>query len=547
MEKKKLEVVEKEKVSAKEKAEIAIKHGFYTVTPTDYGKVKDLSIDRLELLNILKLEGFFRYDINISTGAYIFIQIKNSVVKEVSITQIRDFWFKYLENLEDYTHTFIKTDEEGKQLEVIVTKEVLINKFLGSIGQYLSEQILDRLTPAETIEFNKDTKTKKFVYYRNGFCTIDKNEIKFTKDYKQLKNHIWYTQILNRDYNESLKLSDSMEGFYYKFCYNVSNKSIQRINALQTIIGYLLHDYRDYKLKAPIFTDAFLGQDGEANGRTGKGVFALGVKYMLNDFNNDLTDGYVSINGKNFDIRDKHRYGDSGINTKSIHIEDVKAYTNIEDFFNDITEGVIIDKKNEKPYRVYPKLFFSTNKTLKIEGGSAKDRTEIYEFADHYSSEFSPQDEFKHWFFKEWKVQEWQKFDLFMCSSIQAFFKAGKIVTAETINLGRRTLIDHTSKEFINYMDFFGYDAEDESKNNPKVGFYLTGGQEFMEHKKKELFEQFITSYPDYSKRKGFNQGRFTKWLKLYADNSEIIRPINSDEDERRSNNIDYIKFHLKK
>ena len=536
---------EKKKLSKKKLEQVAIKHAFYTVTAGDYGKVKDLIIDRLELLNILKNEGFYRYDINISTGAYIFIQIKNSVVQEVSLTQIRDFWFKYLENLDDYTHIFIQTDGDGNQKEVIVTKEILINKFLGSIGQYLSEQILDRLTPAETIEFNKDTKTEKYVYYKNGFATITKKEIKFTEDYTTLKNHIWSTQILGRDYNTNLTVADKYEGYFYKFSWNISNKNTQRFTALQTIIGYLLHDYLDYKLKAPIFTDAFLGQDGEANGRTGKGVFALGLKYMQNDFNNVLADGYTSINGKNFDVRDKHRYSDAGINTKTIHIEDVKAYTNIEDFFNDITEGIMVDKKNDKPFRIFSKLFFSTNKTLKIEGGSAKDRTEMYEFADHYSSEFSPQDEFKHWFFKEWDVLEWQRFDLLMCSSIQEFFKAGKIITAETINLGRRTLIDHTSREFIGFMDFFGFDSEDESKNNPKIGFYLTSGETKKEHKKKELFEQFILSYPDYGKRKGFSQARFTKWIKLYAQNSDTIQEI-TEFDERRSNNIDYITFKLK-
>lgn len=523
-------------------------HAFYKVTPGDYGNIKDLTIDRLDLLKILRKNGFLRYDINPATGAYIFIQVNKKIVNEVSVTYIRDFWFNYLDKLEPYTHKFYgKTEQDGEPTKVTVYKEDLINKFLGSIGNYLSEQILDRLIAeeGEEIEFLKDTKTQKFIYYKNGFVTISKQGVKFTKDYNQLSGYIWQEQILNRNYNEKLTYTESLKSYFYQFMYNIAGKNPQRVTALQTIVGYLLHDYRDYKLKAPILTDAFLGVDGEANGRTGKGVFSMGLKYMSNDFASETAKCYVSLNGKNFDLKDKHRYADCSINTTCVHIEDIKAYTNIEDFFNDITEGVIVDKKNEKPYRIFPKIIFSTNKTIKIEGGSAKDRTIMYEFAEHYDSNYSPQDEFKHWFFKEWNAEQWQLFDCMMCYSIAEFFKAGKIIEAETINLTRRVLLEHTSREFVTFLDYYMFNDADHLNKLPK-GYHLTDGELKKEHEKKQLYDQFTESYPDYTRRRGFNQARFTKWLKLYADNSEILEPI-TELDERRSNGKDYITFKLKK
>lgn len=530
-------------MTRKEKENRALKHAFYSIEPTDYGTIKKININRLELLKVFKKEGFYRLDLDIETNAYTFVHIKNKIVRQISITTIRDYWFNYLESLEDYSHSFIhKTDREGNIIKVLVTSEDLTNKFLSSINSYLSEEMLKRLTPNDEIIFQKDLKESKNIYYNNGFVTITKKEIIFNKNYSELKNHIWDTQILNRAYNNKLTSSDALKSFFFKFLWNVSSKEQQRYNALQTMIGYLLHDYKDYKLKAPILTDAFLGESGEANGRTGKGVFSMGIKYMANDFNNDAAKGYVSISGKNFDINNKHRYSDANINTKTIHLEDIKQYTDIEDFFNDITEGIDVDKKGEKPYKIHSKLLFSSNKTVKIVGGSAKDRTVVFEFADHYSSNYSPQDEFGHWFFKEWSVKEWQRYDYLMCQCIQQFFIAEKMLTANTINLGYRTLLEHTSQEFVTFLDYYDFKDEDHNRGLHK-GYYLTNGEKSKEHNKKALYNSFLVNYPDYTKRKRFNQSRFTKWVKLYTENSKFLLPL-TKEDQRRSNNKDYITFN---
>jgi len=306
----------------------------------------------------------------------------------------------------------------------------------------------------------------------------------------------------------------------------------------------MLHNYFDYKLKAPILTDAFISDDGDPNGRTGKGLISLGLKYMLNDYRNNFAKNYVSLNGKNFDHRDKHRYSEANNQTTLVHIEDLKAWTNIEDFFNDITEGVDVDEKNEKPYKIKAKILFSTNKTIKVNGDSAVDRTVFFELSDYYSSSFSPEDDFKHWFFKEWNEKQWQLFDFFMVKCVQIFLKEYKIITADTINLQRRTLLEHSSPDFVNFLDFYKFN-DDDHKNKLPEGYYLLNGNIELEHDKKELFNSFLESYPEYARQKGFNQARFTKWIKLYAKTSELIQEIQKS-DERRSSNKDYITFKKK-
>lgn len=538
--KKKTEKTEAQKL---EQRQIALKHSFYTAFYSAKGP--EIQIDRLKLLELLTEKGFHRFDIDLTTGTYIFIQIKKRVVNQVSITQIRDFWFKYLEELPTYRYPTFKTNDEGETEYLTITPEMLINKFLGSIGNYLSEQILDRLQQPEDLEFNRDTKHQKFIYYANGWVLIDNVGVHFNPDYSQLTKYIWHDQILNRNYNPKITTEQAANGVFARFCLNICNKDFNRLKALQTIIGYSLHNFRDYKLKALVLTDCFIGHDGEANGRTGKGVFAMALGYMLNNAENQASKVYCNVNGKNWDIRDKHRYADANATTSLVHLEDIKAYFNIENLFNDITEGVIVDKKNEKPFRIQPKFVISTNKTLKIEGGSSRDRVLMFEFSDHYSKENSPEDEFKHWLFREWineRANEWELFDQFCCTSIQQFFaNNSKPIEPEVINLGRRSLLEHTSQDFVNFMDYYGF-TENTPQETAKGSLLVPAPQTQKEYDKTELYNQFLESFPDFKNDKRFNRAKFTKWLKNYAEEVDFLHPI-TEFDQRRSNSKDFITF----
>ena len=523
--------------------EIKKLHNFYKVQLDKDGRLKAINIDRVKLLHLLSDNGFYRYDL--AVDRFMFIMVTNKKVKQISTTYITDWFFEYLKELPVYSWTTERKDGSGEsvEVEIKIKSEHLQNKFLMSMGSYFSETILSRLTPKSKILFNEDLKNEKYVYYKNGFVTISKDGCHFNTDYSKLKHHVWENQILNREYN-TYREKDYQQSEFYQFCYNISGQKADRFKSLQTIIGYLLHGYNMYEMRATILTDAQIGIEGEANGRTGKGIFATGLGKMLNNEENEEAKIYCQINGKNFDFTEKHRYQDADINTKLIHLEDVKAYFPFDNLFNDITENVVVDGKNEKPYKIKPKLLISTNKTIKIVGGSAEDRAIQYEFAEYYSSKFSPKDEFKKWFFTDWNTQEWQLFDAFMCKSMVEFFKNdSEVITPPVINLDRRTLIEHTSMEFLNFMDFYQFTDEDYKKETPKGFYIVSDNQEKKEYQKKELYNEFVESYPDLLKRKRFTQAKFTTWLRAYADASPLLKPINPDLDERRSSGKDYVIF----
>jgi CRISPR/Cas system Type II protein with McrA/HNH and RuvC-like nuclease domain len=131
-----------------------------------------------------------------------------------------------------------------------------------------------------------------------------------------------------------------------------------------------------------------------------------------------------------------------------------------------------------------------------------------------------------------------------MAKSIQQFFVHDAIIEADTINLQRRTLLEHTSREFVNFIDYYQFTDQDHKEEKPK-GFYLLEGKQTNELDKKHLYNQFLEAYPEYTKIKNYSQNKFTKWLKLYSQSSDLIAPL-TEYSERRSNGKDFITFKSK-
>ena len=298
-----------------------------------------------------------------------------------------------------------------------------------------------------------------------------------------------------------------------------------------------MHNFTDCKLHAVILTDSRISNDDEPNGRTGKTLWGRGLGHIMNA-DERTSRVFTEISGKDFRPDNKFKFSKASMDTQVIHVNDIYNKYNIENSFNDITEGIEVDKKNEKPFRIQPKFILSTNKTIKIDGESAKDRVIQFEFADYYSSTFSPEDEFKHWFFRDWSEDQWCAFDLFMISCVHEYFMHGLIKPTE-INLTLRTLRDHTSQDFINFM-------EDCFSSDGLQVVYSIGGNEQRDiikinYKekvlKKALFESFIRSYNDWNNPK-FKQRDFTLWVRSYS------RYKNLTLEEPRPGGKDYFIFN---
>ncbi len=530
-------------------------HSFYSIKHKS-GIFQGITIKKAKIVDKLKEYNFFRFDIDEDTCRFVYIE--DNKVREVNKEKITDKFVKFIESLEPYTHNVSytygkeqKTQTVGIEIKPNLIRETLFEK----LSEYFSKALLYRLTPNKPIRIKKDTLMEKFFYYNNGFVKVTRKGFKFL-DYKELDLNIWENQKLNRDFKED-KTKGDFEQFIECVCTVRSQDDRtkyvfdkKRFEALKTIIGYNLHGYFNSKLRATILTDSRLSDDDEPNGRTGKTLLAKAMGEMLNykdEERKNTSRVYCEINGKDFNPRDKHRYSDASIETQLININDLARNTTIETFFNDITEGITVDKKNEKPFGITAKIIISTNKTIRIDGDSAADRVLQFEFSDYFNKDRSPVSEFGgKWMFSKdyWKPKDYNQFDTFMISCVVDYLNKG-IIEAPSISLHRRTLIDHTNHEFVDFIDDFinGQPIEYKGQNNDLFDDNIIKFEYGKKINKKLLCMAFIEQYPnDHHK---LSQVKFTKWLRAYAKHTDTLQDISkTNETEGRSNGLDWVMFN---
>lgn len=457
-------------------------------------------IDHLKLIGFLRSIGYRRFDIG---KDFIFTQIIDRVIDEVTVTQIQDMVMDYIERL-----PYFMNEDEELQHESGITRNQLLSKFYTSPAIYFNERKLSTLGVEPGLQMNFDTKDSSFIYYENGFvkCSSDGYRL---HPYKELDGYIFKNQIKNRNFKKH-----SPEGMFRQFVFNVAGQNEQRFLALQTMIGYLLHGFFETKMKAVNLTDSSISDVAE--GRTGKTLLGKGISQIKNA---------CEIPGKDFDPTNKHKYATASLDTQIIFLNDLRKKFNFESLFNDISEAITVDRKNLQPFQIRVKMLIAANDTFRIEGASAKDRVIEFELSEHYHAEFSPAEEFGCWFFTDWDQDEWLSFDNFMMDCIVQYLNKG-VVEAPPINLDKRKQIQHTNRDFVEFME-----------DKIKSGEIKKG----IDYDKRELHEQFLESYPEYKEDRWLKRtSNFVKYLKTFASFSEVLKGKIS---ERKSNGLSFIKF----
>lgn len=486
---------------------------FYHVK-NDQGKM-EVVINFFKHVELLKKLNFRRYD---KDGGFFTVKIVENVVNEVSTPEIIDVY-------ENYIHEYPGKLPDG------ISKEYLIGKLYGGLSTYFSTNILGRMRTDKPIRFNEHSKTSAFFYYLNGYVEVTAKGTEL-KPYSTLTHCIWANQIIQRDFNPVApeKYTDFS---WFKFMQNIANQfSIHpyygrknertdpaRLEALKSVMGYLLHSYFETDLKAVILTDSKIGEGDEANGRSGKTLLIKGLGHVLNK--DQVSKTYVEISGKDFDPKSNFKYQELGLDTRLFHLNDAKRNLNIEDLFNDITEGIRREKKNESPSMIRSKIVISTNRTIRIRGASARGRCLEFELAEYYDPDWTPEREFGRRFFDEWGPEDWQQFDNCILDCVVTYLKKG-VIQPDALNLNERKKVEETSREFVAWM---------ESKEE-----VFKDGEEFD---KRELFDDFKGRFPDWGQMK---QRQFTYWLKTYCQYDSSYHPI-TPNDERPSNGKSLIIF----
>lgn len=481
-----------------------------------------LEIDLIEFLDWLYNEGF-RYT-KVYENGILFRVTNNRVLEEMETAQVRQFVKYWIDALPNE----IEACSRDGEIKATINKRLLMEKIIKGVGFFFDTKRLEAyLGPKEPFKMNQDGPHTKFVYFANGFLMINGKGIEFC-NYSELEGYIWASEIIPHNFNLELAKDPKGEGMVRRFFNLIANGKepsnptqeilldrAQRFGDLCQIIGYLAHGYTDYKLKAVLLTDSRISESNEPNGRSGKTLLMKLVGGLITAEPKEGAKTYVEISGKNFDATNKHRYSNASHETRLVVLNDVKRFFKTEWLFNDITEGITVDKKGQQPFVISAKMAVLSNLPIDMAGDSNADRFCVFELSDYFNKNYNPEMEFGCWFFTEWNAQEWNRYYYFLAECVRTFFAEGrKLPEAEQINYKRRSLQEYVGRELLSFIE--------EDWNPRPLEWYNI----------KEMHRQFIDVFPDFGK---LQQKHFTLKIQKYMNNHESWQPYNIDQNFRRN------------
>ena len=414
-------------------------------TKNDKGTIK---IVHILFKHFLEDNGFYKYCPEGSKN-YVFVKVTNNLIDHTSEKEIKDFILGHLLDLDDSS----------------------IYNYFADNTRLFKEEFLDAIKPI---------------------------------DYLDLGGYVWKDHVIDRKFD----LCDVGDCDYKKFINNICNQNEERVNSMESTIGFMLHAHKNLSYcPAIILNDEVISDNPE--GGTGKGIFMNALAQMKK---------VVTIDGKSFTFERSFAYQLVSADTQILVFDDVKKHFDFERLFSVVTEGLTLEKKNKDaikiPFAKSPKIAITTNYAIKGAGNSFARRKWELELFQHYNKNFSPLDDFGKLMFGDWNDEEWCGFDNYMIKCLQNYLGKG-LQKSRFVNLKVRQLSAETCHDFIEWCGLL----DGTTHESPlKVGVKMN---------KQELYFEFISEYPDYGPKAKMTISRtkFYKWLTSYALFKEGTQP----------------------
>lgn len=412
--------------------------------------------------------GFYKYYPEGSDN-FIFVRRVSNRVSNAHDNRIKDYVLNYLEkNVEDMG----------------------VWDFMAERIKYTDEKFLSMLPNIE-IEFMEDTIDVSYLYFNNVALKVTKDDVEEI-EYENLPGWVWEDQMINRDWNQCEETSHD----YKKFIHNIAGDESDRIDSIESTIGYLLHSYKNKgECPAVILNDEVISDNPE--GGTGKGLFMQGVAQLRKS---------VEIDGKSFNFDKSFPYQTVQQDTQILCFDDVRSSFDFERLFSVITQGITLEKKNKDairiPFEKAPKIAITTNYAIKGSGSSFDRRKWELELRQYYTADRTPLTEFGRMLFDDWDVSDWCQFDQYMVKNLQKFLKHG-LIKSKFKNLQTRKFISATSHDFFEWIE-----DKDCQFNRVNIAYSAQA-----------MFYNFIELNPDFAPNRGggVKQRTFYKWVDAYA------------------------------
>jgi hypothetical protein len=455
---------------------------FWTITINKQGN-EVISIEPIKYAQFLVKNGFNKYYPE-QAEKPTFVRVKENKVNLSSVEQIKDFVLNYLMDKQQYS----------------------VWNHCSKSTQLFSENHLNMIDSIH-LKMIQDTKSESYIPFKNCVVKVTKDSIKQIP-YIDIDAYIWENQIIQREYETCI----NFENDFLDFVHKVSNKDPERIKALESTLGYLIHTFKDKTdQKAIIFNDQEI--DDNPNGGSGKSLMLTALSYLRK---------VVKIDGKSFNpSKSDFVYQRVNLDSQILAFDDVKKFFNFEQLFSIVSEGITVNRKNKEeifiPFERSPKIVITTNYVIAGAGGSHDRRRHEIEFFQYFNSNRSPLQEYGRLLFDQWEEDDWIKFDNYMIRNLQNFLFKG-LQSSISINADAKRFIQATSKEF--------YDFVMENQMNVDVYYYNS-----------EMLNQFQNEFNGY---KDMNPQRFSNWISEYA------KYKNLDMEKGRNHKGRYVIFKNK-
>ena len=436
---------------------------------TDKGVIK---IIHIHFKQFLEDSGFYKYCPEGGKN-YVFVKVTNNLIDHTSEKEIKDFVLNHLIELDD----------------------VSVYNYFADNTRFFKEEFLSMLSTID-IYFIEDTKDSSYLYYKNCAVKITKDKV-ISIDYLDLGGYVWKDHVIDRNF---VMCSVTNGCYYRRFISNVCGGDADRIESMESTIGFLLHGYKNLSYcPAVILNDEVISDNPE--GGTGKGLFMNALSQMKK---------VVTIDGKSFTFERSFAYQLVSADTQVLVFDDVKKHFDFERLFSVVTEGLTLEKKNKDaikiPFSKSPKIAITTNYAIKGAGNSFARRKWELELHQYYSKSFTPLDEFGKLMFGDWNDDDWCEFDNYMVNALKGYLNSG-LVKSKFVNLKIRQLSAETCHDFIEWCGLI---------ENTETNSLLRPNQRIRMN---DLYNDFIDVYPDYGPRSKMtvSRQRFSKWVVAYS------------------------------
>jgi hypothetical protein len=439
------------------------------MTPYFEFNSKGVGIPSLRVQTFLKENKIFKY--SPSKDGTVYVQVNDQKVKILKKDNIIKTLFDFIKNYEF---------KDQNQKELVHDKLSNKNSWIRiNLNNWLEEAALS---------FIKDSPTESYVFFRNCVVKITSKKIT-TCHYSEIEGHVWEEHIIDRDFtlNQPACYAE-LTGPFHNFLHLITTNGTDNFESLLTIIGYVLHRYKDpSRSKCVIFYDINVNQERQ-NGRSCKTLLCR----ALNEVRNILLE-----NGKLIDPTTKFAFNRVSLDTNGIVFDDIPKHLKFEKFFSIITGDLTKEEKFENsvtiPFADSPKIIFTSNYIVQGEGLSHSDRRVEFFISDYFNPENTPLSYFGKRFFEEWTDEEYNQFYNTMVMAIEYYLEHG--IQEPTLSRYYYILRNSSPNNFIDKCDAYILPNEKYSKT--------------------DLFEEFKKDIPDLD---ATTQYTFTGLLKKYAD-----------------------------